>query len=356
MCAERIFIAIVTFVPMKAIITKDVVLAPYTTLGIGGNAEYFAMVKTEEDLHEVVLWAESKQLPITIIGGGSNILVPDEGIAGLVIHNALGGITYSEHGSFVHVRVGSGVTFDTLIEELVSNELWGLENLSAIPGTVGGVPIQNVGAYGVEASDVIVRVDAYNLNTKECIVLDNTSCAFTYRDSFFKHEEGKLCFVTNVTFRVSREPSPQVTYRDLALQFANDNAPTIRQVREAVCAIRKNKFPDWRNLGTAGSFFKNPIVRNETYAVLHEKYPDLPAYIYDDQHYKIALGWILDHVLALKGFREGNVGLYERQALVLINHGGGTAKEVLAFSDSIMQKIFDATGIHVEREVIVIEK
>lgn len=340
---------------MPEIIQKNVPLAPYTTLAVGGSAEYFVAVETIEELRTTVLWARSMSLPITVIGGGSNILVSDSGMRGLVIHNRLGGITFDECESHVQVVAGSGVVLDSLVEELVTRELWGLENLSGIPGTVGGVPIQNVGAYGVEARDVILSVEVYDVLTNELVTLSNETCAFAYRDSLFKHAEGKKYIVTRVTFRVQTEVNPKITYADLARRFADVAVPSLRQIREAVCEIRKNKFPDWRILGTAGSFFKNPRVDSATATLLRLQYPELPLYKEGEDTYKLALGWILDRVLSLKGFREGNIGLYEHQALVLVNHGGATSDEVYAFSERIIKKIFDAIHIRVEREVVVLK-
>lgn len=340
---------------MTELIQKDIPLAPHTTLGVGGNAEYFACVRTLGELEEAVAWASERQIPITTIGGGSNILVPDAGIKGLVIQNALGGITYEEHESGVRVHAGAGVDFDTLILELVTNGLWGLENLSAIPGTVGGVPIQNVGAYGVEAESVIASVDVFDIQKKEHKTLSNSECVFSYRDSIFKHEGKTKYIVTGVTFRASRTANPQIAYKDLALRFNDNQAPSLIQIREAVCEIRKGKFPDWHVVGTAGSFFKNPIIDRVIAESLSSKYPDMPVYPVGENKHKVALGWVLDKLLNLKGFRIGNVGLHTEQALVLVNYGGGTASEILAFSDVIIAKVFDATGIPIEREVVVLK-
>ncbi len=340
---------------MSDLILKDVTLAPYTTLGIGGNAEYFATVETIDDLQKVVAWAQGRSLPITIIGGGSNVLVADKGVAGLTVRTMISGITYHEHESFVQVKAGSGVLLDELIDGTVTESLWGLENLSGIPGTVGGAPIQNVGAYGVEVRNVIESVEVYNTRTGMIEVLSNEMCDFAYRDSLFKHEAGKQYIVTSVTFRVSKKSNPQITYKDLSRQFRAVPAPSIREIRDAVCEIRKNKFPNWHVTGTAGSFFKNPRVDATVATLLRARYSELPLYEERDGRFKVALGWILDRVLSLKGFREGNVGLYEHQALVLVNHGGATADEVSAFSSHIMQKIFDETNICVEREVVVLK-
>jgi UDP-N-acetylmuramate dehydrogenase len=273
----------------------------------------------------------------------------------MVLTMAIQGIRYEKHedGS-VLVHAGAGVSFDALVADTVAQGLWGLENLSSIPGTVGGVPIQNVGAYGVEACMVIDAVKVYDRMHDQCKRLSVAECAFGYRDSLFKHEGKDRYIVTEVTFMLSRSPHPRIAYKDLTTYFGNTVSPSLQDIRNAVIDIRAQKFPDWHSTGTAGSFFKNPIIDEVTCARVRSMYPDLPVYETNEGKYKVALGWILDHVLNLKGYREGGVGLYDKQALVLVNYGNATADDVLAFSDDIITRVFDATGIHVEREVVVL--
>ncbi len=334
------------------LIKENVPLAPFTTLGVGGSAHHFATARTVLELEELIVWAGSQRQRITVIGGGSNILVSDSGIEGLVIQMGIQGESYVVQDDGVYVTVGAGVSFDEFIEHAVLRGLWGVENLSAIPGTVGAVPIQNVGAYGVEAEDVIVSVTAFDTELKTITTLMREQCLFAYRDSLFKHVDGKRYIVTAVTFKLSKVPQPKLSYKDLKSRFSDTREPSLIQIREAVILIRAGKFPDWLTIGTAGSFFKNPIVDSEMHAQISERYPDIPTYSETDGRYKIALGWILDRVLGLKGYRKGNVGLYEHQALVLVNHGGATEHEIHAFSQHIIEKIFDATNIHVQCEVV----
>jgi UDP-N-acetylmuramate dehydrogenase len=265
----------------------------------------------------------------------------------------LKGVAYDCKSEDVRVTVGAGVALDTLIDEVVERGMWGLENLSAIPGSVGAVPVQNVGAYGVEASDVIHEVYAYDCSTHEEVVLTRDACRFGYRDSLFKQNEGKRYIITAVVFRLSRIPSPHLGYKDLAVRFPTGDMPTLSTIRDAVIEIRKEKFPDWHTVGTAGSFFKNPVITRAHYAELCERYPELPGFPYAGG-IKIPLGWILDRVLNLRGYREGSVGLYEKQALVLVHHGGGTANEIYAFSERIITRVYEATGVQVEREVVCV--
>lgn len=335
---------------MPPMITAQVPLAPRTTLGVGGAAEYFAEVSSLEALREVVAWAQKEKHPILVLGGGSNVLVSDEGVAGLVVRPTFSGIAYKEIGEVIHVTAGAGVALDVLIEELVSRELWGLENLSGIPGTVGGVPIQNVGAYGIEGKDVIVSVEAYDPLHDTVVTFSNSACLFAYRDSYFKNE-GRRLIITSVTFAVSRTPAPRLSYKDLAERFASHEAPTLSDIRHAVIDIRSAKFPDWRTTGTAGSFFKNPIISEAHYKTLRVEYPELPGFKTPDGRIKVSLGWILDRVCGLRGHTEGAVGLYHAQALVLVCAHGTSAVAINAFADAIIARVYAATNIRIEREV-----
>ncbi len=335
-------------------IQTQVSLASHTTLGVGGGAEYFAKARTLSELRAFVYWANSEKHPLFILGGGSNLLVPEEGIRGLVVHPAFHEVTYKDVESDVHVTAGAGVVLDELIENLAAQGLWGLENLSGIPGTVGGVPIQNVGAYGVEAKDVVLSVEAYNPITDSVEALSNPECAFTYRDSYFKRE-GKHLIITSVTFRVSRVATPKLSYKDLAARFSDEVTPSLQDVRDAVLLIRSKKFPDWRVVGTAGSFFKNPIIPAEEYEKLRATYPELPGFPTDDGRVKVSLGWILDHVCNLRGYTEESVGLYSEQALVLICAHGTSPTDVMSFSEKIIARVYEATGIVIEREVTIVK-
>jgi len=333
-------------------IEEHISLKPYTTFGIGGPAEFFVSVDSVEKLKEAVSWANTYGHPITILGGGSNVLVADEGVQGLVIVNEIKNTTYKEDEDDVLVEAGGGHIFDLLVAEAASRDLWGLENLSAIPGTVGASPIQNIGAYGTEVSSCIEKVFAYDSVKEIEKVFTNKECAFAYRDSFFKKPEGKKYIVTSVVYRLSKKGTPNCSYKDLKNYFG-EKKPTLSEVRSAVIDIRSKKFPDWTKEGTAGSFFKNPIVTEATYSALQEKYPEIPGFFTEKGDVKIPLGWILDVVLKLKGTTNklGTVGTYQKQALVIVNKNGATKKDVDMFAEEVVQKVFDATGITVEREV-----
>lgn len=294
---------------------------------------------------------KEKRLTLTVIGGGSNMLVADSGIRGLVVKMDVVGIEYeqtTEYEALVHV--GAGVMLDELVLDTVTKGYWGLENLSAIPGTVGATPIQNVGAYGVEVSSRIANVTAYDTEHDVIRTFSSEECSFGYRSSFFKTDQGKKFVITNVTFRVTKIPTPHLQYADLRRIFSDKN-PSQKEIRTAVIEIRSKKFPDWNSVGTAGSFFKNPFVTNEQYAKLKAQYKDLPGYENADGTVKIPLGWVLDKVVHMRGVRTGAVGTYEGQSLVIVNYGGATAKEIDAFVTSIEEKVSKVLGIKIEREV-----
>jgi len=251
------------------------------------------------------------------------------------------------------VEVGAGENWDSFVKEVVDRGLYGVENLSGIPGTVGATPIQNVGAYGTEVSDVLKWVEVFDQESGKVVRLNSAKCRFEYRDSIFKQPEGRRYIVTRVCFRLSASGSPNLSYRDLAEQFADvREEPALAAIRDAVLRIRANKFPDLKEVGTAGSFFKNPIIEEEHGKKLREIHPDMLMFpTRSGRHVKVSLAWILDHVCQMRGVRRGNVGTYERQPLVFITYKGATAAEVHAFAKEIADKVFNETGIVVTPEV-----
>ena len=340
---------------MKCFVREQVLLSEYTTLKVGGKARYFIEVETIKDLEEAGQFAKQTALPLLVIGGGSNLLISDESFDGVVILNRIEGLEYKdETKENVTLVVGAGEILDRVIEGTVLRGVWGLENLSSIPGTVGATPIQNVGAYGVEVSDFIVEVEAYHIptNTKKIFVKDE--CNFGYRDSFFKTQVGKEYIVTAVSFLLSKIPKPKIEYSDLAKRFTN-TSPAQKEIREAVIDIRSKKFPDWHVVGTAGSFFKNPVVTEEESKRLSHLYPDLPQYKTNNGLVKISLGYILDKICNLKGYREGNVSLYSEQALVLVNYGKENSVEIKEFVKKVTEKVFEETKIVIIPEVCVVD-
>ncbi len=332
-------------------IKENVLLSQYTTFGIGGEAEFFAVAENEEDLVWLAGHALERGLPVSILGGGSNLLVGDRGVTGLVIKNEIKGISHEVQDENVLVTAGAGEEWDSFVLHTVKAGWWGLENLSAIPGTVGATPIQNVGAYGVEVGGLIKEVKVYSLREQKFLVMTQAECCFGYRDSIFKSELGRDLVVVSVTYALRVTPNPQIHYKDLAEYFSSRvGLPSQEEIRNAVIEIRSKKFPDWKQLGTAGSFFKNPIISTEHFNKLSELYAGLPGYLTTDGMMKVSLGWILDKVCDLRGVREGNVGTYEKQSLVLVNYGGATEVEVSNFAETIKDAVSEKTKIEIEME------
>ncbi|MFT5036450.1 MAG: UDP-N-acetylmuramate dehydrogenase [Candidatus Azotimanducaceae bacterium] len=332
-------------------IQEGVQLKDFTTLQVGGPAELFTTVVSEQELLDVVKHAKEQGHTIRVIGEGSNILIPDSGLPGLTIKNAITGWSEMIDGTDVYVTIGSGESFDSAAAYTVSKEYWGLENLSYIPGTAGAAPIQNIGAYGVEIADLITKVQVFNTETEQFEILEKANCRFGYRDSIFKHADGKKYIVTSITCKLSTLHKPVLSYKDLSERFTHDSAPRVADIRNAVIDIRSKKFPDWTVVGTAGSFFKNPVVRRVTYEKLRGEFPGMPGFDVSDNDVKLPLAWVLDKVCGLKGVREGNVGTYQGQALVIVNNGEATAKEISAFAELIVQTVYEKTGIEIEWEV-----
>lgn len=332
----------------------NVPLAPHTTFKTGGAAAYYTTVTTEAELEAALAEASAASLPVTVLGGGSNVLVADTGVAGCVIQNQLGGwhVSLLADG-VVAVTAGAGLVWDELVAQSVAEGWWGLENLSAIPGSVGATPIQNVGAYGVEVGDRIVSVRAMHQRDQSVRDFTAAECAFGYRDSFFKTSAGREWVVCAVTYALSTTPLPQLQYRDLATWFT-DQTPTQPAIREAVITIRSKKFPDWHQVGTAGSFFQNPIISVDSFAALRERYPELPGYPTADGQVKVALGWILDKVCDLRGVYDGAVGCYEGQALVLVQRGGASSAAVAHFAETVAKQVYEHTGIEIAWEVTLL--
>jgi UDP-N-acetylmuramate dehydrogenase len=345
------------------IIQEHIALAQYTTFKIGGNARFFCVVTSLDELREAVSFAKERKAPFFVLGGGSNILVSDNGFDGLVIKIEIRGkkIQAPMADGHIQITVGAGEIWDDFVEYTVKEGFNGLENLSAIPGTVGAAPVQNIGAYGAEVGRSIsaVRVlDARTMVEKDITARD---CHFGYRHSLFKKEKGRY-IVISVDFSLKRDGEVNIEYKDLK-EFFNDRASmsdgrvTPAQVRAAVIDIRRRKLPDWNKWGTAGSFFKNPVVSQAHFDELAAKYPGLPGFRERDSsgepngQVKIPLGWILDNVCRAKGMMNGAVGAYEKQALVIVTKPGATAGEVVSFTQDLMEQVKEKTGIIIEAEV-----
>ncbi|MFM2381413.1 MAG: hypothetical protein RLZZ76_180 [Candidatus Parcubacteria bacterium] len=336
---------------MELVVTENVPLAPYTTLHVGGSADVCTVVTTTEQLHTIRTYVREHQKPIVVLGGGSNVLVADERVRGLVVVMRIGGISHTSQSDVVYLTAGAGEPLDSVVAYAVERGLWGMENLSHIPGTVGATPVQNVGAYGVEVADIIHEVEVFDMETGTFCALTPAACSFGYRDSLFKKKEGKKYIITSVTFALTTTPNPQTMYKDLAARFPEGSQPTLAEIRNEIIAIRSQKFPDWNLVGTAGSFFKNPLITKAQATVLQERYPEIPCYAAEDGRVKISLGYILDKILGLRGYTEGKVGLFEKQALVLVSESGACSTDIKQFAEKIIAQVKEKIGVAVEMEV-----
>ncbi len=305
-----------------------------------------------EDLH--ALFTEQRPAKWLVLSGGNNILFTQDYDGVILTPVATGIELLASEGDTVRLRIEAGVEWDDLVAWAVERELWGIENLSLIPGKVGAAPVQNIGAYGSEVKDVIERVHGYDTEQCRHRTLEAAECAFRYRDSIFKRALKGRFIITEVEIRLSRRANPRLDYGDVEREVAARGGATLRNIREAISAIRRSKLPDTAVLGNAGSFFKNPVVDRAVAERLLIDHPEMPHYpTSDPDRVKLAAGWLIDRS-GLKGLREGAVGVHDRQALVLVNHGGATGGEVIAFAHRVIATVRERFGIEIEPEVNII--
>lgn len=334
-------------------VQKDVSLQPYNTFGIDVTAAQ-VLELTERDMLVVISADNSLPLEKHIIGGGSNILLTGN-VSGLTILNKLKGIEHvKDNDDFVWIKVASGEVWHEFVMYAIERKYAGIENLALIPGTVGAAPMQNIGAYGVEVKEVIEEVTAWHWERNEFVTYNNEACRFGYRDSIFKHELKGKVFITDVVFRLYKQPVFNTSYGAIQQELEKQGAKevSIEAIANAVISIRQSKLPDPKETGNAGSFFKNPTISIDTYLKLHDAYPEMPSYTIDEHTVKIPAGWMIEHC-GFKGHTAGNTGVHEKQALVLVNKGGANGKEVYDLSEKIMQTVKDTFNIQLEREVQV---
>lgn len=332
--------------------TADAPLRQRNSFHVEEQAERLIEFDREEDLD--LIFGKGRPERWYVLGGGNNILFTRR-FEGTLIKPAATGITViGEDTDTVTLRAEAATDWDRMVAWCVERGLWGAENLSLIPGTVGASPVQNIGAYGAEAAGIIYRVHLYDTLRREHVTLEKADCRFAYRDSIFKHELRGRTVITAVELRLGKHPSPNLAYGDLKAQVEARGGASIANIRDAVCAIRRSKLPDPDTLGNAGSFFKNPVVDNATAERLREEDPACPVYpVSAHGMCKLAAGWLIDRA-GLKGFRMGRVGVHERQALVLVNFGGATGDEVIALARYVQDKVFDRFGVKIEPEVNIL--
>jgi UDP-N-acetylmuramate dehydrogenase len=337
------------------IIGEHVLLAPYTAFRVGGPARYFAEVKTIHDVQAAYQFAREKGLPVFILGGGSNVLIQDEELEALVIRMTSSEIRFEGNGEYVDVVADAGVVWDTLVADVTERGLWGMENLSAIPGSVGASAVQNIGAYGVEAKDIIHSVDVYDSSKDEVHRLNILECVFGYRDSIFKHPKGKNFVVLSVHFRLQKKGTPNLLYKDFTSFAANHNITLLqpRDIRHLVTEVRAGKLPDLQAVGTVGSFFMNPVVSQAVAKGLIERFPEMPQYPQANGTVKLSAAFLIDKVAGLQGVREGDVGLWSHHALVLVNYGKATAQNIVSFASMIVTQVKEKSDVILVPEVVM---
>jgi UDP-N-acetylmuramate dehydrogenase len=331
------------------LIRENVVLAPLTTLGVGGPARYFAVCRSTSDILEALEFADRKKLPVFVLGGGSNLLIADEGFRGIVIQVLVEGIDLEIVESKGLLIAGSGENWDMLVQFAVTNDLAGVECLSGIPGSVGGTPVQNVGAYGQEVSETILSVACIDRSNGNVVEMTNEECGFQYRKSIFNTTERDHFIITQVTFGLMRNGKPRISYRDLAERFSG-STPSLLDVRDAVWDIRRQKSmvidAGDPNSRSAGSFFKNPVLSSTEYRRIIEEFPiEVPSFPMETGEHKIPAAWLIEQAGFQKGFILGRVGISERHSLAIINRGGAKASDIIALKDLIISKVAKKFGI-----------
>ncbi|MBK5258100.1 MAG: UDP-N-acetylmuramate dehydrogenase [Thermoanaerobaculia bacterium] len=337
---------------------SNVALAPLTTIGIGGAARFFFRAKRVDEIYLAVEWARDNGCELFILGGGSNLLISDGGFDGLVVHADLRGITIESEDEYATVKVAAGEPWDEFVAMAIGNRWAGVECLSGIPGSTGATPIQNVGAYGQDVSETIVRVEALDRTTGRVRTFTNAECRFGYRASLFKNHERDRHVVVSVTFRLKCDGAASIRYPELK-KFIEEKGVSIddlQGVRDAVIAIRKRKGmvidPSDPDTKSDGSFFMNPVVTLAEYASFarREGANAAPHFPSEDGNVKLSAAWLIEHAGFNKGFTHGNVGLSSKHTLAVINRGGGTAKEVVELVAMIQKRVREQFGIEIHPE------
>ena len=334
-------------------IQKNVNLKPYNTFGLSANASSFAAFKSIEELDQLL--KNDRKQAILILGGGSNLLLTQD-VDSLVLRNELKGITVlSESESHVTIKSMAGEVWHDLVLFCISKNYGGIENMSLIPGSVGAAPMQNIGAYGAEIKDVFQELEAYEIASGKIHTFKNSDCEFGYRESVFKRKLKGQFIIVSVTLVLSKAPKVNTSYGDIEQRLRDLNIanPGIKEVSDAVIHIRQTKLPDPAKIGNSGSFFKNPVIPKKQFESLKVKFPSIASYPIDENHVKLAAGWLIDQA-GWKGKTIGNYGVHKNQALVLVNYGGANGQDIYQLSEDILNSVKDIYGVELEREVNVI--
>ena len=334
-------------------IYNNINLANRNSFGVVESAKTLVEFDTVEEFKEY--FATEQPEKWYVLGAGNNTLFTKSYDGVLIVPTSGARTILGEDGQSVDIRVEAAHDWDELVAWSVAEGLWGIENLSAIPSSVGAAPVQNIGAYGAEVKDAITVVEYFDTRTLEVVRLRNEECRFAYRESIFKQELKGVAIILAVEFRLSRTPRPNLGYGDVVKEVEARGGATLSNIREAICAIRSSKLPDPKVLGNAGSFFKNPIVEREVAEALLERYADMPHYPIagDETKVKLAAGWLIDKS-GLKGYRRGSVGVHERQALVLVNYGGATGGDVIGLAEYVCGEVKKNFGVEISPEVNIL--
>lgn len=346
------------------IVREHMPLAPLTTLGVGGPARYFVEARTESEVCEAVRFAQTRDLPFFVLGGGSNLLVSDAGFKGLVLKISLCGSTSTSNGNDVTFRVAAGDDWDAFVAHTVEENCAGLECLSGIPGSVGGTPVQNVGAYGQEVAETICEVEILDRQSLQTETFANSDCSFAYRTSLFNTTDRDRYIILRVSFTLGRGGNPTIRYSDLQKVFADYAAgtPTLTKVRNAVREIRRNKamliVPGDDDARSAGSFFKNPVITQRQVEDLDTRLRSrgftLPSYPAGDGFRKLSAAWLVEHAGFAKGYTRGAAAISRRHALAIVNRGGATAADILALKNEIQARVGSEFGIQLQPEPVFV--
>jgi UDP-N-acetylmuramate dehydrogenase len=344
-------------------IQENIPLAPLTTFQVGGPARFFTEARSERDVQDAVAYAGERGLPLFVLGGGSNLVVADAGFPGLVLKIGLSGVRVEGNDVFY---AAAGENWDPLVALTVGRNCAGLECLSGIPGTAGGTPVQNVGAYGQEVSQTIIRVRVLELATGRILDLDSAACGFSYRASIFNTTQREKYIVLEVAYRLQPGGAPSIQYADVKKFFseAANPSPTLKQVRDAVRSIRQSKamliVPGDEDCRSAGSFFKNPVVSSleadHVQALAERRVPGraLPRYPTQDGKVKLAAAWLVEQAGFNKGYSNGAVGISRKHSLAIVNRGGAKAQDIVALKDEVQKRVLDVWGVELHPEPVFV--
>jgi UDP-N-acetylmuramate dehydrogenase len=337
-------------------IHTNIPLKNYTTMRLGGNARFMTEVHTADDVAVVCKNAHAQNLPIFILGGGSNVIVRDEGFQGIIIRNRIPGFEVIADDSMgTTIKIGAGENWDEVVKRVVDMNLSGIEAMSAIPGTAGAAPVQNVGAYGQEIAETLVSVEAYDIQTNQFMLLSNADCGFSYRHSIFRGTEAGRYVITSITLKLYKA-APQPPFYKAIQDYFESHGITIftpQAIRDAVTVIRSDKLPDPALTPNTGSFFKNAIVEDWQLDELRKEYPDIPTYDMSDGRYKVPTGWLIEQT-GLKGKTIHGMRIHDKNALVLINESAKSYADLAAARDEIIGAVRDQFHIMIKQEPLEI--